>query len=115
VKLVITRSQSKGLTGSVSFEIRGQVRLTPEEQKLVDYYKMHNDVLCQKKMVSIWGAPTDVMIDIRVKKLLSGEGTKCKDLGEVIAYGESLKSACASLKSYLEAAASFGGEEVHEF
>lgn len=50
-----------------------------------------------------------------MRDLLDGETYKCKDLGEVIAYSNSLADACETLKAYLEVASSFGGEEVIEF
>jgi hypothetical protein len=114
MKLTITKNQSKGMMGGVSFEVRAHVQLTPEEQKLVQYYKLENDVILSKKLVNIWGQPTDHNIEVRVKQLLNGEAYKCKDLGEVISYSESLKSACNTLKSYLEVAREFGGQEVYE-
>jgi hypothetical protein len=66
-------------------------------------------------MVSIWGQPTDHLIDVRVKHLVDGTTYKCKDLAEVISYTDSLKEACATLKTYLEVAKSFGGEEMIEY
>ena len=65
-------------------------------------------------MVNIWGQPTDYLIDVKVMNLLSGQSYKCKSLAEVISYSESLKEACETLKTYLEVAKSFGGQEVIE-
>lgn len=114
MKLVMTKNQSKGMMGGVSFEVRGQIQLTAEEQKLVQHYKLENEVILSKKMINIWGQPTDHTVEVRVKQLLNGEAYKCKDLNEVISYSESLKSACGTLKSYLEVAREFGGEETYE-
>lgn len=114
MKLVITKNQSKGIMGGVSFEVRAKVLLSDEEQKLVQHYNLSNEILLQKNLVSIWGQPTDTKLDIRVKQLLTGDAMKCKDLSEVIAFSDSLKSACETLKSYIQVAKEFGGEEVFE-
>uniref|UniRef100_A0A7V6CN29 Uncharacterized protein n=1 Tax=candidate division WOR-3 bacterium TaxID=2052148 RepID=A0A7V6CN29_UNCW3 len=114
MKLIITKNQSKGIIGGVSFEVFAKIQLSEEEKKLIDHYKLHNEILFQKKMV-IWGEPTDHLIDVRVKHLVDGTTYKCKNLGEVLGYINSLKEACATLKTYLEVAKSFGGEEWIEY
>lgn len=115
MKLILIKDQSKGMMGKVSFEVKAEIQLSDEEANLIKHYKLENEILFQKKMVSIWGQPTDHLIDVRVKNLHSGEIYKCKSLDEVISYSDSLKSACETLKSYLEIAKSFGGKEVIEF
>ncbi len=115
MKLILVKDQGKGMIGGVSFKVDAKVMLTEEEQKLVKHYKLQNEVIFQKKMVNIWGQPTDYTIDVRVKHLLDGQSYKCKSLDEVISYSESLHNACETLKTYLEIAASFGGREEYEF
>lgn len=114
MKLLLAKNQSKGLMGGVSFEVKARVELTQEEQELVKHYKLENEVLLSKKMVGFWGQPLDQTVQVSVKNLLNGENYKCKDLGEVIAYSDSLKSACKTLWVYLNVARSFGGQEVIE-
>jgi hypothetical protein len=115
MRLFVEKNQAKGLLGGVRFQVVGRIELSPDEQKLVQHYNLTNEVLLQKKMVNIWGQPTDVMLNITVKQLLSGDAIKCKDLGEVIAHSASLQSACETLKAYLEVAREFGGQEVYEY
>ncbi len=43
--LTITRDQSKGLLGGISFELRAQVELTQEEAELINKYKVHKEAL----------------------------------------------------------------------
>lgn len=111
MQLVLTKGQSKGMMGATSFEVRAQVRLTADEQKLIQHYRLEDQVLLQKRLV-IFGQTTDRVFDIRVRQLLGGEAFKCKDLAEVIAYSDNLKAACETLKSYLLTASGFGGQEV---
>ena len=115
MNLVMTKNQSKGMMGAVSFELTASVRLTDDEKKLIQHYKLENEILFQKKMVNIWGQPTDRLLDVKVKDLITGQTYKCKSLDEVISYSEGLKNACGTLKSYLVIAKDFGGEEIFEF
>ena len=114
MRLIIARGQSKGMMGAVTFEVKAQVQLTEEERQLTQNYKMENEVLLSKKMINIWGQPTDHEIKVTVRQLLTGEGYKCKDLNEVMGYSESLKSACTTFKAYLDVARGFGGQEVFD-
>jgi hypothetical protein len=45
---------------------------------------------------------------------MSGTTYKCKSLGEIIGFCPEAEDACRKLKSYLDVARSFGGEEVIE-
>jgi len=112
MKLSIMSSQSKGMMGGVTFSVTGKVTLTPEEEQLVRHYKLEGEILLKKKMKNIWGQLTDNEVSVLVRNLLNGDSFKCKDLPEVIAYRDSLIAASKSLKSYLEIARTFGGEEV---
>jgi hypothetical protein len=113
MKLILMKNQAKGLMGATSFEVKSQVELTADERKLIDHYGLNSAVLFSKK-VTFFGQTTDKAIEVRVRDILGGEGFKCKDLEEVIAYSDSIKSACATLKGYLEVAATFGGKEVFD-
>ena len=115
MKLVLAKNQSKGMLGGVSFEVRAQVQLTEQEQQLVNYYKLGNEVLLSRPMVNIWGQPTNTNVEVRLAQLLQGTTFKCKDLGEVIGYSESAKNACDTLRTYLAVASTFGGQEVIDF
>lgn len=112
MKLALVSSQSKGLMGGVSFEVKGRVELTPEEQELVRHYKLEGSVVLRKKTRNIWGQLTDVEVSVFVRNLLSGDSFKCKSLDEVISYRESLISACRNLKAYLNVARTFDNEEI---
>ena len=115
MKLIINKNQSKGMMGGVSFEVSAKLELSDEERKLIEHYKLENYILFERKMVNIWGKATDDLVSVFVKDLLKGPYYKCKNLDEVRGYSESLKTASETLKSYLEVARNFGGEEVLEY
>lgn len=114
MKLILIRNQSKSMMGGVSFEVRGQVQFTNEEADLVRHYKLDNEVVAAKPL-RVLGRETGQIQEIRVKNLVSGDAYKAKDLGEVMAHTENLVSACENLKTYLDVARKFGGQEAIEF
>ena len=112
MKLFLTKNQSKGLLGGVKFEVTGEVELTDVERELIRRYNLDTEVLLAKPLNNLFGEPTDVTMDITIRDLLRGETYRCKDLSEVIAYSENLVEACDNLKTYLEVASNFGGQEI---
>ena len=116
MKLRLTKNQSKGVLGigigDVRFEVKAEVELTADESELVRHYKLENEVLVSRPL-TILGKPVgDREVVVTVGNLLNGDSHKCKDLAEVIAYSEQLEEGCKVLKTYLEVASSFGGEEI---
>lgn len=113
MKLVLTRNQAKGVMGGVSFEVRGQIQFSNEESDLVRHYKLDNEVLASKPL-RVLGRDTGQIVEVKVRTLVNGDTFKAKDLGEVIGHTENLISACENLKTYLDVARKFGGQEVVE-
>lgn len=113
MKLLLTRNQSKSMMGGVSFEVRGQVQFSNDEADLVRHYKLDNEVLAAKPL-RVLGRDTGQVQEIRVKSLMNGDTYRAKDLGEVLAHTENLISACENLKTYLDVARKFGGQEAIE-
>lgn len=113
MKLKINRGQSKGMMGmgGISFEVRAQVQLTGEETELVRHYKLDNEVLANKP-IRILGAETGRVMQITVASLVMGTTHKAPSLGEVEGYVQTLEEACRTLKSYLNVARTFGGEQT---
>lgn len=111
MKLILIRNQAKGMMGNVAFEIRGKIQFTKEEADLVRHYKLENEVLASKPL-RVLGRDTGGVVEVKVKTLVNGDTFKAKDLGEVIGHTENLTSACENLKTYLEVARKFGGQEV---
>lgn len=114
MNLVLIRRQAKGMMGGVSFEIVGKITLSQEEANLVKHYKLANEELVRKPFI-VFGVETGRVLSVSVKNLLNGDSFKAKDLSEVVAHTDSLLTACEALKTYLEVARKFGGEEILEF
>ena len=117
MKLTITKSQSKGgMRGRISFEVQVQAQLTEEERNLVKDYKLETELLVSGYLpsFSIDSTKKPNGVSLRVYDLIGGATYKGKDVIEATAYIASAKEACRKLKSYLEDAHTFGGEEVYE-
>lgn len=113
MKLIITRKQAKGMLGmgSVTFEVQGHVQLTTEEAELVKHYGLEKEIVAHKPL-RILGRETGQAIQVSVRNLVAGDVFKAKDLSEVIGHTENLVEACKNLKTYIEVARTFGGQEV---
>lgn len=59
MELILTQDQGKSFLGGVKFEVKAQVRLTDQERELIQHYTLENEVIFSKKLVNIWGNPTD--------------------------------------------------------
>lgn len=105
MKLIVKRDQDKAFLGGINFKLFCKVELTPEEQQLVNKYKLQNEVLTAKRD----GSP-----DLTVNDLLRGVEEKLKSVDVLINNEEAIKVACKSFKDLLIVSASFGGQEVIE-
>ena len=127
MQLKVRRGQKSGmLGGKVLFTLDVRAELTPDEQALVERYKLWPEVVYSSEAananaermyagnVRALGA---VLLDkvlkkfFTIKDLVSGQHIECKDLGEVIAAEEQVRLACTNLKQYLAVATTFDGRE----
>ena len=82
MQLSITRSQAKGFTGGVTFEVRAKLMPTAEEAQLISHYKLADQIVTTSHKRSGW---TGTFKDVKIKDVVSGNTFKAKDLAEVIA------------------------------
>lgn len=101
MKLYILRDQAKGLMGGVKFELKARAELTQEESGLVKNYKADKEVLL-KKEIKIPLMSKAFVLNLTIGNLISGQTFKCNDIGEVIAYEESVKKPAAHSKVTLK-------------
>ncbi len=121
MKLLISRDQKKGLLGGkMKFILKARAEVTDEEKDNIAKYKMGNTLLytnLEDRGSGLLGmlSRAAMAIEIKVDDLVKGKQVECKDIIEMLALEEQVKEACNNFKNVLEAAASFGGEEIVEF
>jgi len=110
MKLIIKRNQAdrKGLFGGhkgVNFTLSYRVELTPEENDLVQKYKVQNEVLMK----------TGDDNETTIQDMLTGKSVTTRNVEILLNNEQVAKDVCKNFKNYLEVLLSFGGEEVIEF
>jgi hypothetical protein len=113
MKLIIRRDQSakKGLFGGhkgMNFSLFCRVEISPEEQELIDKYKVQEHVLTWHEHESRQTP------GLTVQDLVQGKTTEIGDVATLLNNEEVIKGACEDFKNLLLVMASFGGEEVIE-
>ena len=122
MELLITRNQKSGFIGGVKFQLTAKAKLTDEETSAVYKYKMGDTVLYEKPnngpssnsltsaLVYRFTVPR-----VSVNDLVSGKTIETKDILEILDAEEQLMVAARNFHRILNAAATFGGEVVHQF
>jgi hypothetical protein len=113
MKLIIRRDQAakKGLLGGhkgMRFSLHCKVQISPNEQELIDKYKVSDHVLTWR------GTDKGQVPGLTVKDLVYGHTTEVDDVGTLLNNEAVIKDACKDFKDLLMVMASFGGEEVIE-
>lgn len=124
MKLLLRREQKSGVLGAVTFSLVVRAELTDEEQSNVTRYKLSDTMLYEKyglidRGSGILGLVTRFFhratnLTISVRDLAGGKRIDCKNVVEMLAIEEHIKEAARTFRAVLEAARSFGGEEVVE-
>jgi len=120
MKLILQREQESGFTGTPKFALNIRSQLTNEETANIKKYKMGKTMLytnMQDKGSGLLGALSRAAmgIEITVDNLAVGRRIICKDILEMVAVEEQVKEACSTFKTILDAATTFGGDQVVEF
>jgi hypothetical protein len=126
MELLVRRGQKSGmLSTKITFTLYAKARLTEAEAEDILKYKMADTVLYQDYEVEEQGsgllglasraAFKALHTNVTVGSLMSGINLECKDVVEMLAIEEALMKASELFKRVLDAAASFGGEEVYAF
>ena len=124
MKLLLRRNQKSGMIGGVSFILDARAQLTPEERDNIQRYGLGKTMLYQRDQLAnrgsgLLGAASRfafkmMNIEVTVDSLLNGVHLQFKDITEMLAVEDQLKEASRNFKAVLDAAATFGGEEVVE-
>lgn len=115
MKLIIKRNQqaNKGIFGGhkgMTFLLSYRVELSPEEEALVEKYKVEDYTLTYTTSRDGIQLPKNT-----VRRLMQGVSEDVKDITILLNNEEVIKDACKNFKTLLEVMATFGGEEVIEF
>lgn len=124
MKLLLRRDQKSGmLTSKITFTLSVRAELTEAEKENVKKYKLGDTVLyAEREVVGGSGllgmasrlAFKAINLTIQVDDLAKGKVIEAKDIVEMLAIEEHVRTAAENFKAVLDAAAKFGGEEVIE-
>jgi hypothetical protein len=124
MKLLLRRDQKSGMMGKITFTLTVRAELSEEEKSNIKKYKLGDTMLYERAKVTdpgtgLLGAASRLAfrmlnISVSVDDLSEGKKIDCKDIVEMLAVENQIKEAAQTFKNVLEAAGSFGGEEVIE-
>jgi hypothetical protein len=124
MKLLLRRDQKSGLIGKITFILTVRAELTEVEKDNIKKYKLGDTMLYERMTMTEKGsgllgvasrfAFKMMNISVSVNDLSGGKKIDCKDIVEMLAVEDQIKEAAQTFKNVLEAAATFGGEEVIE-
>jgi hypothetical protein len=126
MKLLLRRDQKSGMIGigKVTFTLAVRAELTDQEKDNIKKYKLGDTMLYERMTMTEKGsgllgvasrlAFKMMNLTVAVKDLTDGKKIDCKDIVEMLAVEDQIKEAAQTFKNVLEAAATFGGEEVIE-
>lgn len=124
MKLLLRRDQRSGMLGKVVFTLDVRADLTKEEKASISKYKLGSAVLYEKKPMKEGGGEyaqlghaimwRTMNLIISVNDLENGKRVECKDIMEMLGAESQIREAAGTFVQVLNAASSFGGEEVVE-
>lgn len=124
MKLLLRRDQKSGLIGKITFMLAVRAELSDAERTNIRKYKLGDTMLYERmsmidKGSGLLGVASRLAfkmtnLSVSVNDLSNGKNIECKDIVEMLAVEDQIKEAAQTFKNVLEAAASFGGEEVIE-
>lgn len=122
MRLLLRRDQKSSLMGAMSFILSVRAELTEPERNNTQKYRLGKTVLYTKDQIVDPGAGLlglasrlafkALNISVSVDDLANGKRIECRDIVEMLAVEDQLKEAFRTYKAILEAAATFGGEEI---
>lgn len=125
MKLILKREQRAAgvLANKVKFVLTTRAELTGAEQEAIKKYKLGDTELYRSAELTggsgllglVSRAALSALIDvIRVNDLAQGKTVECNTVVEMLAVEDEIREAAKTFKLVLDAAATFGGEEVVE-
>jgi hypothetical protein len=128
MQLKIAHSQKKGMMGKTTFSLDIRAEYTEEEKSRINKYDLGGEIIyssraAQTHLQNLSGADNvgtalvsrvllGMNLNISIASLAKGQHIECKDLGELIDSENAIVAACRNVKSWLDVAASFNGQET---
>lgn len=110
--------------GKITFTLDVRAELSDDEKSNIKKYKLGETMLYERATLADKGsgllgvasrlAFKMLNLSISVDDLSKGKQIDCKDIVEMLAVEDQIKEAAQTFKNVLQAAATFGGEEVVE-
>ncbi len=124
MKLLLRRDQRSGLLNKVIFTLDVRAEVSDQERQHIKKYRLGDTELYSSHEMTDRGSGllgvasrlTFKAINLRVSvnDLASGKRIEAKDIVEMLAIEDQIREAAQTFKQVLDAAATFGGEEVVE-
>ena len=123
MKLLLRRNQRAGLLGKVVFSLDVRADISNEEYENIRRYRLGDTELYSSHDIDpgsgLLGAASRlafraITIRISVDDLANGKKIEVKDVVELLAIEEHIREAAKTFAAVLNAASTFGGEEVLE-
>lgn len=122
MKLLLRRDQRAGLMGKPIFTLDVRAELEPDEKDRIKKYRLQDTELyasheLKERGSGLLGAASRfaykaIILTVLVKDLENGKRIEAKDVVELLAIEDQIRSAAQTFKQVLDAASHFGGEEV---
>jgi hypothetical protein len=122
MKLLLRRDQRSGMLGKMIFTLEVRADLSEEERSAIAKYKLGDTVLYEKNTMVDPGsgllglasrlAFKAMNMSVSVKDLANGKKLELKDIVEMLAVEDQVREAAKTFNAVLNAAKTFGGEEV---
>ena len=122
MKLVIKRAKKSGLSGKSKYELYVRADISEEEKTLIKENSLGKTLVVYHNKTglgafadfSFWSALWRMFFDtaMTVDTFVRGTTFKCKDVTELIRIEDEARGASLMLRTILEMAKTFGGEEV---
>ncbi len=124
MKLLLRRDQKSSMIGKITFTLTVRAELADAEKNNIKKYKLGDTMLYERMTMGEKGsgllgvasrlAFKMMNLTVSIDDLSEGKKIDCKDIVEMLAVEDQIKEAAQTFKNVLEAASSFGGEEVIE-
>jgi hypothetical protein len=123
MRLLLRREQRSGMLGKQTFSLDVRAQLSDEERSNIAKYKLGETVLFQRYSDEDRHGETKSEafarwlhdVTIYARDLEGGRRFDCSSITEMLGVEAAIKDAALNFKAVLDAATTFGGEEVLEF